>query len=34
LAARAIYAIDDLKAWADLVAKRSTSDPNSGLTIT
>ena len=27
---RVIYAIDDLKAWADLGAKRSTSDPGNG----
>jgi predicted DNA-binding transcriptional regulator AlpA len=27
---RVIYAIDDLKAWADLGAKQSTSDPGKG----
>ena len=27
---RVIYAVDDLKAWADLGAKRSTSDPGKG----
>jgi hypothetical protein len=27
---RVIYAIDDLKAWADLGAKRSTADPGKG----
>jgi len=27
---RVIYALDDLKAWADLGAKQSTSDPGKG----
>ena len=27
---RVIYALDDLKAWADLGAKNSTSDPGAG----
>ena len=27
---RVIYALDDLKAWADLGAKTSTSDPGKG----
>ena len=27
---RVVYALDDLKAWADLGAKTSTSDPGKG----
>jgi predicted DNA-binding transcriptional regulator AlpA len=27
---RVVYALDDLKAWADLGAKTSTSDPGTG----
>jgi predicted DNA-binding transcriptional regulator AlpA len=27
---RVVYALDDLKAWADLGAKTSTSDPGAG----
>jgi hypothetical protein len=27
---RVVYAVDDLKAWADLGAKTSTSDPGKG----
>ena len=27
---RVVYALDDLKAWADLGAKTSTSDPGDG----
>jgi hypothetical protein len=27
---RVVYAVDDLKAWADLGAKTSTSDPGAG----
>jgi predicted DNA-binding transcriptional regulator AlpA len=27
---RVVYAVDDLQAWADLGAKKSTSDPGAG----
>jgi hypothetical protein len=28
-----VYALDDLKAWADLGAKTSTSDPGAGTSL-